>query len=136
MKSKDIKNAYKLWKKVGVSVVSYERENFEVDNVLRLNPTSCYVLENEKKIFGTILGAFNGRRGWIYHLAIDPAYQNKGYGSALLQKAEKALASLGATKILLGVWLYNELVLKYYQKRGFSMMDDSIILVKDIYKSK
>lgn len=136
MKLSDIKHAYQLWKKAGLNVVSYEREKLEVSNILKLNPTVCYVLEDENNLVGTVLGAYNGRRGWIYHLAVHSSYQKKGYGSKLLQKTEKALAKLGATKILLGVSLNNNEILNFYQKRDFSIMDDSYVLVKDLYNSQ
>lgn len=134
MKIIDIKKAYQLWKKAGLNVASYKREKVEVSNVLRINSSSCFVLEDKSKIIGTILGTFNGRRGWIYHLVIDPKFQKNGYGSMLLQKSEKALKNLGATKIILGVWLNDNEVLNYYQKRGYSIMDDSLTLQKDLWK--
>lgn len=130
MRLSDIKSAYQLWEKVGVSVVSFKREKLEVSQVLELNQTTCFVLEDGNKIVGTVLGAFNGRRGWIYHLAIDPECQRRGYGSILLAKSEEALKNLGATKILLGVWLTDKEVLNYYKKRGYNIMNDSYTLVK------
>lgn len=134
MNISDIRKAYQLWQKAGLNVASYKREKIEIGNVLRINSSSCFVLEDKGKIIGTILGAFNGKRAWIYHLAVHPDYQKKGYGSLLLQKAEKELLKLGATKILIGVLPTNKKALDFYQKHEFSIMDDALALQKDLWK--
>lgn len=134
MISADIKEAYHLWQKAGLNMTKYKREQFEVRNILKINPSSCLVLVYKGKIIGTILGTFNGRRTWLYHLAVHPDYQNKGYGSLLLDKAEKALIKSGATKILIGVLPTNKKALVFYQNRSFSIMDDALVLQKDLWK--
>ena len=135
MKSEDIKDTYHLWQEAGLNVASYKREKFEVENMLRMNSSSCFVLVDKGKIIGTILGTFNGRRAWIYHLAVYPDHQNKGNGALLLDKAEKTLVKLGATKILIGVLPTNKKALDFYQKRSFTIMDDALALQKDLWKN-
>lgn len=134
MKPIDIKEAYLLWQKAGLNVAPFKREQFEVENMLRMNPSSCFVLEDKGKIIGTILGTFNGRRAWLYHLAVHPDFQSKGYGSLLLEKVVKALMNLGATKILIGVLPANIKALVFYKKRSFIIMDDALVLQKDLWK--
>lgn len=133
MTPSDIRQGYQLWKKAGLDVVSYKREKLEVKNVLKLNSSSCFVMEDKGNIIGTVLGAFNGRRAWIYHMAIHPDHQRKGNGWLLLQKTEEALKKLGATKILVGVLRTNKKALDFYQKHNFSIMDDALALQKDLW---
>src|SRR5690242_2848983 len=37
---------------------------------LKLNPDTCFVADASGQIIGTILGGFDGRRGYIYHLVV------------------------------------------------------------------
>lgn len=100
--------------------------------MMKMNKSACFVMEDKNRIIGTVFGAFNGRRGWIYHLVVHPKYQRKGYGSILIQKAEKALKKMGASRVLLGVWMEDKEVFPFYQKKGYFLIDDSYFFVKDL----
>jgi len=132
MKSSDIDQAIKLWQKAGLSVAKKEVEKHEVNSVLKLNPKSCFVLKDNNKIIGTILGAFNGRRAWIYHLAVHPDYQNKGHGSWLVKKAESVFKKIGATKIDLTLAIDNLKTVSFYEKLGYEVEFDAIAMVKKL----
>src|SRR3990172_10035811 len=97
MQQSDFLNVYALLKKVGLSLGSKEREIYEFNLINKLNPKSCFIAEEKTKIIGAVFGAFNGKRGWIYHLAVIPSYQKKGIGSLLLKEAEESLEKMGAT---------------------------------------
>ena len=108
----DFPKMYKLWQTAGLKIKSFQIEKKEALSIIKKNTSSCFILEHDRKIIGNVFGAFNGRRGWIYHLVIHPKYQRRGYGSILLQKAEKALYTMGTTRVLLGVWMSDK---KYYR---------------------
>lgn len=133
MKAQDIPSMLKLWKKVKLSVSTAKRETIEIKSMLEKNPTSCFIAVKDHQIIGSIFGAYNGRRGWIYHLAVHQKWQKKGLGAMLLKNAEKALLSLGVTKILLGVRYANLKVAPFYEKYGFSVINDTVIMEKDLY---
>lgn len=133
MKPSDFPATYKLWQHAGLKLRARKKEKKEAIAMIKRNKSACFVAEDKGEIVGSVFGAFNGRRGWIYHLVTHPKYQKKGYGSMLLRRAEEALRRLGATKILLGVWLSDKKVLNFYQKRGYNIMDDSYVLVKDLW---
>lgn len=136
IKSSDLPALFKLWKRAGLSVNNdMSREQKECWMMIELNPTSCLALWEGKKIIGSVFGTFNGRRGWIYHLAVDPKYQNKGYGKLLLNTVEKALKEKGATKILLWINYFNKKISSFYEKNGFSILKDKgKIMGKDLWR--
>ncbi len=134
--NKDFNKLTKLWKEVHLNIDSIKREKKETELLLKYNQETCFVIEKNNKIVGSILGAFNGKRAWIHHLAIHPNDQKKGYGTLLINKIEKKLIKKGATKILLGVNLKNLRVASFYEKLGFEVMNDSITMVKDLWKEK
>lgn len=132
----DFNSVMKLWKKVDLPLAPLSREKREIELLIKYNPDTCLVIKENAKIIGTILGAFNGRRAWIHHLAIDPEYQKKGLGSILLNKTEKKLSKKGATKILLYISLDNLKVAPFYEKNGYSVMNDCIVMKKDLWNKK
>ena len=136
MKVPDLLTLFTLWKKTELTIDNSAREQAEATMMIKLNPSSCFVALEEGKIIGSIFGVFNGRRAWIYHLAIDPEYQNRGYGRALLMKVEMALKSRKATKILLWVDQFNPKTLSFYKKNGFKVLHDKgKIMEKDLLYS-
>lgn len=128
----DFPKIYALWKEAGIAVASFEKENEEFLEIITFNPASCFVIQKNSQIIGSCLGTFNGRRGWIYHLAIQPEYQNYGYGEMIFKKTERALFKIGAPKILLGVALSNKKVISFYEKQGYKIMDDVLVMEKEL----
>jgi ribosomal protein S18 acetylase RimI-like enzyme len=72
---------------------------------------------------GTIVAAemagYDGHRGWINYLAVDPAQRRKGFGRALMAEAERRLAELGCPKINLQVRRENLEAMAFYERLGF-----------------
>lgn len=132
MRFSDFAEVLSLWEKAGLTLSSPEQELADTKITVTMNPASCLVLIKSKKIIGGILGTFNGRRGWIYHLAVHPDFQQEGYGSLLLEKVEKELKKLGAHRVHLGVSYKNLKVLPFYEKSGYKVVNDALWLGKNI----
>jgi ribosomal protein S18 acetylase RimI-like enzyme len=62
---------------------------------------------------------YSGHKGYIYHLAVLPAFQHRGIGSKLLGLAIKSLHNMNYMSIELGVYLSNESALRLYENLGF-----------------
>lgn len=132
MTIEDFDSMYLLWKKVGLDMADYESEKELVNEMIKRNLSSNFVVFEGMRIIGSILGVFNGRRGWIYHLAVDPSFQKNGVGTMLLQKTEQALKKLGTRRILLGVNKTNLKVLPFYEKYGYQKVDDAVYMGKNL----
>ena len=57
----------------------------------------------DKQVVGTVMGGYEGHRGWINYLAVDPHCRQQGLGRQLMQEVEKRLLALGCPKINLQI---------------------------------
>ena len=74
----------------------------------------------DKQVVGTVMGGYEGHRGWINYLAVDPNCRQQGLGRQLMQEVEKRLLALGCPKINLQIRETNASVMAFYEAIGFS----------------
>jgi len=86
----------------------------------------------EGKLVGAVLGGFDGRRGLIYHLAVDDSLRKKGIGTRLMQEVEKRLKEKGCIRSYLLVTNENKQAIRFYEKRGWECMDQLSVFGKDL----
>lgn len=72
------------------------------------------------QVKGTVMGGFDGHRGWIYSLAVDENFRHHGIGRALLDNVIEKLRALGCPKVNLQVLPGNTAV-DFYKKAGFNV---------------
>ena len=80
-----------------------------------------YVAVAEEDVIGTVMGGYDGHRGWVYSLAVSPACRRQGVASALMKHLEAALVERGCLKINLQVRAGNEAVIGFYEQLGYSV---------------
>ncbi|MCX7214141.1 MAG: GNAT family acetyltransferase [Burkholderiales bacterium] len=69
---------------------------------------------------GTVMAGYDGHRGWIYSLGVDPAHRRSGLGQTLVAHAEAQLGALGCPKINLQVLDDNSGALTFWQSVGYA----------------
>ena len=79
-------------------------------------------LEGEK-IMATVMAGYEGHRGWVNYLAVDPEQRRQGFGRAIMARAEELLAEVGCPKVNLQVRGDNEAVISFYRKLGYQVED-------------
>ena len=77
-------------------------------------------LSTEGKVTGTVIGGYDGHRGWIYSLSVSPNLQRSGIGTALINHAEAALESKGYMKINLQIMEGNAKNQAFYETVGYT----------------
>ena len=114
----DYEEVAALWEEVGFwPHVGEDRAWFE--GLLARNPGGALCWREDGRIIGTVVAAWDGLRGWIYHLAVADAHQNKGIGSKLLTAAEQKLWDMGVRQINLMVYERNPEAEAFYRRRGY-----------------
>jgi len=71
------------------------------------------------EVQGTIMAGYDGHRGWLYAVAVDPRHRGLGLGRALVEHACTVLAARGCGKVNLQVRDGNEAAAGFYERLGF-----------------
>jgi ribosomal protein S18 acetylase RimI-like enzyme len=104
----------------------------EIQKKLARDPELFLVAEEAGQIIGTVIGGYDGRRGIIYHLAVEASRRGQGIGTELLAQVEARLRQLGCLKSYLMVTLDNEEAMRYYEHHGWHPMDHVRLYGKDL----
>ncbi len=91
---------------------------------------SSWEPEEEGKLVGVVIATYDGRKGWLNRIAVDPAYRGKGLGFKLTRAGERALRKRGARIIALLVERSNLASLNLAQKAGYVIAEDILYLTK------
>ena len=117
-KSKDKKEVISLWEECELVVPQNDPAN-DIERKLKIDPDLFLVGIEEGSIIATVMGGYEGHRGWINYLAVKPSQQRKGYGQAIMQAVEVLLKQKGCPKINLQVRANNEAVIAFYSAIGY-----------------
>lgn len=116
-----------IWKKTGISVTSSDTKD-GLKIMLDRNPDLCLIAKIDEKIIGVIMGGFDGRRGYVHHLAIDPEYQRKGYGKSLMDELTERFQKKRVHKVHLFIEKHNKDVINFYRKLGWEIRNDLVMM--------
>jgi ribosomal protein S18 acetylase RimI-like enzyme len=127
----EYEEVYDLWKQAGL-IIRPGDDLHGVETKLRRDPDLFLVAEDSGRIVGCVLGAWDGRRGWINHLAVAPSHQRKGVGASLIRELERRLAKKGATKVNAQVYKWNTKSLEFFKVAGYEIHSDLIMIGKQL----
>ncbi len=123
-----------LWS--GVFVGGYEAPHnhpeVSIDLKTAYDPELFLVAVDGDSLVGTVMGGYDGHRGWIYSLAVDENERHRGIGTELMAEVEGRLKERGCLKINLQVMPDNEGVVQFYRELGFSV-EDRLSMGKRLY---
>ena len=126
-----------LWKRSGIEVGSSDTHD-EIAKIRKRNPNLFLIGKEDGKIVAVVIGAFDGRRGYVHHLAVDPDYQNKKYGHMMMDELIERFRKKKVHKVHLFIEKRNKVVVDFYEKLGWDVRDDLIMMSfipdKNLYK--
>lgn len=129
MTIRDYESVYALWMSTeGMGLNNIDDSKSGIERFLYRNPKTCFVAENEENglIRGAILCGHDGRRGYIYHLAVNKADRGHGVGRDLVEKALYGLKREGISKVALVVFDKNNVGNSFWESVGFSKREDLV----------
>lgn len=110
----DYPKLIEFWKENYLLTPLDEYERFKL--FLGKNLNLSLIAESDKKIIGTILVSFDGRRGSFQKVVVNKNLRGKGIGEKLVKEAVKKLEKLDCIDIRFNV---NEELVSFYEKCGF-----------------
>jgi ribosomal protein S18 acetylase RimI-like enzyme len=101
-----------LWEAAGV--VAFANES----------PSTLFLVANDgADVIGSVMAGYDGHRGWLYALAVLPAYRFDHVATTLVIEAEKKLRAIGCTKINLQIRGSNAEAQQFYRTLGYATED-------------
>lgn len=112
---------------VRLEEVAFETDRFtknQLDYLLTESRATTFVLENKSSVAGAacVLWRMSHQGARLYNIAIDPAYQGRGFGMILLRECELEAVRRGCDKMTLEVRADNEGAIKFYEKLGYKIL--------------
>ncbi|QQE12413.1 GNAT family acetyltransferase [Planctomycetota bacterium] len=120
----DQKQVIALWNECGL-VVPWNDPAEDIERKLKVGRELFLVGMMEDHLMATVMGGYDGHRGWLYYLAVHPKYQGQGYGQKIIEGIEQRLMERGCIKINLQVRRKNEKVIGFYQSLGY--VEDEVV---------
>ncbi|HEX4125930.1 MAG TPA: GNAT family N-acetyltransferase [Tepidisphaeraceae bacterium] len=125
MLESDIPNALDLWRRTPGLGLNESDTPARLAAYLLRNPGQSFVARDAGgTLLGAVLGGNDGRRGYLQHLAVEPAARGKGIGSGLVQRCIEALAALDIYKCNVFVFMTNTAGREFWQKHGWKLRHD------------
>ena len=128
----DYDAAVALWTGVeGVEICEGDSRE-EVAEYLKRNPGLSRVAEADGKIVGVAMCGHDGRRGWIYHLAVAAEYRGKKVGRRLLDDCVEGLRKAGLKRAIILVAGDNPAGHEFWLRNGWEDIALAIPMTREI----
>ena len=97
----DYDAALQLWQRVEGLEVAEGDDREGVARFLARNPGVSRVAIDGSAVVGVAMCGHDGRRGHVYHLAVDPAYRRYGLGRRLVKECLDGLRRAGVLRAII-----------------------------------
>jgi len=124
--------ALALWKRCEGIGLSDADEREPMCHFLKKNPGLNFVAIENDQLIGTCLCGSDGRRGYLYHLAVDPSLRRRGIGKVLVERTLKALADLGIQKCHIMVYGSNASGLAFWSSGGWITRPEIVLMSHNV----
>jgi ribosomal protein S18 acetylase RimI-like enzyme len=119
----DLTAVINLWKGAGNGIQLRESDQpEEIKKKILRDPDLFLVAMSGGAIVGAVMGGFDGRRGFVYHLAVAEQHRNKGIARSLMDEIERRLKAKGCIKVNLLVTQANKSAMAFYEGLGYEPM--------------
>lgn len=128
----DMQAVIALWNAVLPDSAPHNDPSTSIRQKIAVERDLFLVADLAGSVVGTVMGGYDGHRGWIYSVAVDAGHRRCGIGAALLRRLEADLKSRGCLKVNLQVRATNTQVIGFYERLGF-MVEPIVSMGKRLY---
>lgn len=108
-----------LWRKCNL-LRSWNNAKKDIERKMKVSDKLFLIGFLDNEIIATVMGGYDGHRGYINYLAIDPVYQGRGIGKEIMQAIEERLKALNCPKINVQIRNDNLDTLNFYKSIGYN----------------
>lgn len=128
-----IEEALELWRMTPGIGISPGDDPVSLEKFLARNRPTCFLIRDEEgRIAGTVLCGHDGRRGYLYHLAVAQGRRRAGLGRRLVTSALAALEAEGIARCHAIVYANNHEGLRFWNRIGFRDRPDLVVVSRDV----
>ena len=114
----------KFWEETdGIKLTIGDTES-ELDKYLKRNKGMSFICMNGDDLIGTILCGHDGRRGFIYHLAVCKNFRKENIATTLIEMSLGQLRSAGIKRCMIMADEVNESGKSFWLKMNWRKRDD------------
>ena len=126
--NEDESSVVALWNKCGLTR-PWNDPHKDIERKIKVNPELFLVGAIGDRIAATAMGGYEGHRGWVNYLAVDPDLRKRGLGRHMMRAVEEKLLGKGCPKLNIQVRSGNSEAIEFYRKIGYKV-DDAVSMGK------
>lgn len=124
MKAEHYDEVYALWSITSKRALRADDDRQGIERFLGRNEGLSQIAVMDGKIVGTVLAGHDGRRGFLYHVAVLPEYRRHGIAAKMVSKAIESLENEGIKKTNIFVFKDNALGQAFWSTIGWGERED------------
>ncbi|ARU94849.1 GNAT family acetyltransferase [Tatumella citrea] len=133
-RQEDFDEVITLWERCDL-LRPWNDPEMDIERKMQHDPDLFLVAVAGGQVVATLMGGYDGHRGSAYYLGVDPDFRGRGYANALMNRLEKKLIARGCPKIHLMVREENDVVMGFYEKLDYEVVD-SVLLGKRLIEDR
>lgn len=122
-----------IWTSAFGYMTPHNDPRLSIARKMAFQPELFFVAVVDDFVVGTVMGGYDGHRGWIYSLAVSEGRRRVGIARALMAHVEDTLEGLSCLKVNLQVLPGNDSVVTLYEELGY-VVEPRICLGKILLK--
>ena len=111
-----------LWERCGLTR-PWNDPHKDIGRKLRVRPDLFLVGVLGEEIVACVMAGYEGHRGWLNYLAVDPTRQREGLGRTMVAEAGARLRASGCPRVNLQIRASNKSAIAFYERIGYSIDD-------------
>ena len=128
----DCAAALALWRATeGIEIAEGDTEA-QICRYLERNPGLSRIVLHDGSLAGAVLCGHDGRRGLIYHLAVEKKLRGQGWGHRLARECLNGLRGTGIKRVLALVDRSNPGGRKFWERQGFEEIEIATPMGRDL----
>ena len=132
MTVQDYPNVIDLWRNTEGGGLSSADTLETISSYLTRNPAHSFVARDNTQLGGAVLCGHDGRRGYLYHLAVQPSYRRQGIGQALVARCMQSLQAVGIDKCHIFVYSTNQTGQAFWEKIGWVLRTNLVLMSREL----